>query len=236
MPLKSLATKFGKGAITKPIYIYETWLRLVGRTLQLIFSLVVAGIYASRVSSDHSAGRPQAVQWGFAVLVASLSAFTCVLFAIPQPFIKTARLFAWDFVLAILWIAVFGTFAVIFLRIPEDDEHKWYENTRVSTMRHVVWLDLVNAVFWLATGGYGCFRTFVSRKVDETIDGKLEQLEGKVTEKIGESKIGAKMNESGIGSKLGAATNIAAKVAPHVAPKYAPKIDRMNKYAGSNMV
>jgi hypothetical protein len=233
MPVKALATKFGKGAITKPIYIYETWLRIVGRSLQLIFALVVAGIYGSRVSSDRAHDRPQAVQWGFAVVVASLSAITCVLFAIPQPFVRTARLFAWDFVLAVLWIAVFGTFAVIFLRIPEDDAHKWYENTRVSTMRHTVWVDLVNAVFWLATGGYGCFRTFVSRKVDEKIDGKLEQLEGKVNDKISGSKLGSKLGgESGLGAKLGAASKLASKVAP-LAPTYAPKI---NRYAGSNMV
>ncbi|KAI3326095.1 hypothetical protein HD806DRAFT_434182 [Xylariaceae sp. AK1471] len=234
MQLKSFATKFGKGAITKPIYIYETWLRLVGRSLQLIFALVVLGLYGSRVSSDHSAGNSQAVQWVYAVIVGSLSAITSILFAIPQPFVKTARLFAWDFVLFVLWISVFGTFAVIFLRMPEDDEHKWYENTRVSTMRHAVWVDLVNAIFWLLTGGYGCFRTFVSRKVDEKIDGKLEQLEGKVSDKFNNSNLGSKLGgESGLGSKLGAASHIASKVAPHVAPKFAPKL---NKFAGSNMV
>jgi hypothetical protein len=243
MQLKSIATKFGKGAITKPIYIYETWLRLVGRSLQLIFALVVAGLYGSRVHSDSSAGNPQSARWVYAVIVASLSTITTILFAIPQPFFKTARLFAWDFTLFVLWIVLFGTFAVTFLRIPEDEEHKWYENTRVSTMRHAVWVDLVNAIFWLFTGAYGCFRTFVSRKVDETIDSKLEQLEGKVTEKMGESALGAKvgkfsekLGDSGLGSKLHAASNIASKVAPHVAPKYAPKIDRINKFAGSNMV
>ncbi|KAI8625719.1 hypothetical protein F5Y19DRAFT_241865 [Xylariaceae sp. FL1651] len=224
MQLKSFATKFGKGAITKPIYIYETWLRLVGRGLQLIFALVVLGIYGSRVSSDHNAGNSQAVQWVFAVIVASLAAITSILFAIPQPFVKTARLFAWDFTLFVLWIAVFGTFAVIFLRIPEDDAHKWYEGTRVSTMRHTVWVDLVNAVFWLLTGGYGCFRTFVSRKVDEKIDGKLEELEGKVSDKFG-SKVG----ESSLGSKIDAATQIGSKVAPHIAPKFAPKLARFTE-------
>ncbi|KAI3342508.1 hypothetical protein F4824DRAFT_206931 [Ustulina deusta] len=227
MKLVSFASKFGKGAITKPIYIYETWLRLVGRGLQLIFALVVVGLYGSRVSSDHSNDRTQAVQWVYALFVASLSAVTAVAFAIPQPFVRTARLFAWDFTLFVLWIAVFGTFAVIFLRMPDDAEHKWYENTRVSLMRHAVWLDLVNALFWLLTGGYGCFRTFVSRKVDQKIDGKLEQIENKVA---------GKLEESSLGSKLGGASkvvSVAAKVAPVVAPKFAPKL---NKFAGSNAV
>lgn len=225
MKLAPLASKFGKGAITKPIYIYETWLRLVGRGLQLIFALVVVGLYGSRVSSDHRHDRGQALQWVFALIVSTLAAITSIVFAIPQPFVRTARLFAWDFVLAILYIAVFGTFAVIFLRIPEDDAHKWYENTRVSTMRHAVWVDLVNAIFWLFTGAYGCFRTFVSRKVDEKIDGKLEQIEGKVAGKVAD-----KMGEANM-AKFGAASNIASKVAPHVAPKFAPKLNKLNKFS-----
>ncbi|KAI0877487.1 hypothetical protein GGS24DRAFT_120723 [Hypoxylon argillaceum] len=230
MQLKSFATKFGKGAITKPIYLYETWLRLVGRGLQLIFALVVVGLYGSRVSSDHSAGRPQSAEWVYALFVAALSAATAVLFAVPQPFVRTARLFAWDFTLFVLWLVVFGVFAVLFLRMPRDDAHKWYENTRVSTMRHAVWVDLVNAVFWVLTGAYGCFRTFVSRKVDGTIDTKLGQLEDKVSDKFAESSVGAKFNESNLGTKLGAATNVASKVMPHVAPKFAP---RLNKFTES---
>ncbi|KAI0431140.1 hypothetical protein F5Y09DRAFT_204783 [Xylaria sp. FL1042] len=227
MALGSIASKFGKGAIAKSLYIYETWLRLAGRSLQLIFALVVVGLYGSRVSSDHTNDRSQAVQWVFALIVSSLSAITSVLFAIPQPFVRTARLFAWDFTLFILWIAVFGTFAVIFLRMPDDDAHKWYHNTRVSVMRHAVWIDLVNAVFWLLTGAYGCFRTFVSRKVDEKIDSKLGQLEDKVS---------GKLEESGLGAKLGQASkvaSVASKVAPVVAPKFAPKL---SKFTESNAV
>ncbi|KAI1203397.1 hypothetical protein F5X97DRAFT_131131 [Nemania serpens] len=224
MQLKALATKYGKGAVTKPLYIYETWLRLVGRALQLIFALVVVGLYGSRVSSDHSHGRPQAAQWVYALFVASLSAVTAVVFAVPQPFVRTARLFAWDFALFVLWIAAFGVFAVLFLRMPDDDAHKWYENVRASTMRHAVWVDLVNAIFWLLTGAYGCFRTFVSRKVDEKIEGKLEQIESKVSDRFGDSELA---------SKLGAASHVASKVMPHVpqklAPRFAPKLAKFTE-------
>ncbi|KAI0864308.1 hypothetical protein F4860DRAFT_465816 [Xylaria cubensis] len=225
MKLGSVATKFGKGAITKPLYLYETWLRLVGRGIQLIFALVVVGLYGSRVSSDHSNGRSQAVQWVYALIVATLSAITAVVFAIPQPFVKTARLFAWDFVLFVLWIAAFGTFAIIFLRMPDDDAHKWYENTRVSVMRHAVWIDLVNAIFWLLTGGYGCFRTFVSRKVDEKMDQKMEQLENKVSDKFSD-KFGSDTN---LGGKLSAASDIAGKIAPLAPVKYATKINKFRE-------
>ncbi|KAI0967348.1 hypothetical protein F4678DRAFT_446322 [Xylaria arbuscula] len=223
MKLGLFAKKFGKGAITKPIYLYETWLRLVGRSLQLIFALVVVGLYGSRVSSDHSNGRSQAVQWVYALIVASFSAITAVLFAIPQPFVKTARLFAWDFTLFVLWIAVFGTFAVIFLRMPDDDAHKWYENTRVSVMHHAVWVDLVNAIFWLLTGGYGCFRTFVSRKVDEKIDSQLGKIENKVSDKLEESSFGPHIG------KVSKVASFASKAAPVIAPTYAPKIGRFQE-------
>ncbi|KAI1112669.1 hypothetical protein F5Y14DRAFT_252074 [Nemania sp. NC0429] len=231
MQLKSLVTKYGKGAVTKPLYLYETWLRLVGRALQLIFALVVVGLYGSRVSSDHNAGRPQSARWVYALFVASVSAATSVLFAIPQPFVRTARLFIWDFVLFIFWIAAFGVFAVLFLRMPDDDAHKWYENTRVSVMRHAVWIDLVNAIFWLLTGGYGCFRTFVSRKVDEKIDAKLEQIESKVSDRIHESELGSKLGAAqNIASKLGAASHVASKVMPQkLAPTFAPKLPRFTE-------
>ncbi|KAI0110788.1 hypothetical protein GGR51DRAFT_557790 [Nemania sp. FL0031] len=228
MALKAFATKYGKTAVTKPLYIYETWLRLIGRGLQLIFALIVVGLYGSRVNSDRSAGNPQASQWVYALFIASLSAITTVLFAIPQPFVKTARLFAWDLVLFVLWIAVFGVFAVLFLRMPHDDQHKWYQGVRVSTMRVAVWIDLVNALFWLLTGGYGCFRTFVSRKVDEKIDGKLEQIESKVSSKVSD-KFGDRFAESNVGAKFGAATNVASKVMPHVAPKFAPKLNKFTE-------
>ncbi|KAI1432669.1 hypothetical protein GGR50DRAFT_688782 [Xylaria sp. CBS 124048] len=215
MYLKPIATKFGKGAISKTFYIYETYLRLLGRFIQLIFALTVLALYGSRVHSDHKAGNPQAFQWVYAVFLASLSSLTAILFAIPQPFIKTARLFIWDCVLGILWISIFGIFAVIFLRIPRDDEHTWYHTTRVSTMRHAVWVDLVNAVLWLATSGYGCFRTFVSRKVDETIDGALEKIENKVSDKLDETPVGVQMKN---------VSNVAARAMPYVPPRLAPKI------------
>ncbi|KAI2640069.1 hypothetical protein GGS21DRAFT_504910 [Xylaria nigripes] len=224
MLLKSVVTKFGKGAITKPIYLYETWLRLVGRALQLIFAIVVIGLYGSRVHSDHKAGNAQAVQWVYALGVASISAITAIIFAIPQPFVRTARLFVWDFVLAVLWIAVLGIFAVIFLPMPRDDAHKWYQNTRVSTMRHAVWIDLVNVIFWLGTGGYGCFRTFVSRKVDEKMDKKLNDIEAKVTERVGDSSLGAKFET---------ASHVASKAMPHVAPHLGPAV---NKFVGSRRI
>ncbi|KAI0024280.1 hypothetical protein F4780DRAFT_655559 [Xylariomycetidae sp. FL0641] len=184
MQLKSLATKFGKGAVTKQLYIYETWLRWAARGLQFILALVVVGLYGHRVDTDRRAGRAQAAAWVYAVFVGGVSCLTCVVFAVPNPFVRTHRLFAWDLVLFVLWIAVFGAFAAVFLHRAEDAPD--YQGTDVGLMKHAVWLDLVNCLFWLGTGVYGCFRTFVARRLDQKIGAKLDRIEGRVNDSVNE--------------------------------------------------
>ncbi|KAI2603741.1 hypothetical protein GGR54DRAFT_455994 [Hypoxylon sp. NC1633] len=199
MPLKSLVKKFGKGAATKQVYLYETWLRWIARGIQLILALIVCGLYGSRVDRDRRDGNAQSAAWVYALLVAGLSCVTCFIYGIPNPFAKLQphRLFAWDLILFILWIAVFGTFAAIFLK-REDDE---YEGVNVALMKCAVWVDLVNALFWMCTGAYGCFRTFVGKKVN----GKVDQYSNKV-----EDTINAKVDQY-VGS---AANNFSMKLNP----------------------
>ncbi|KAI1336746.1 hypothetical protein F5Y15DRAFT_418567 [Xylariaceae sp. FL0016] len=180
--LKSLASKFtkvGKGAGTAQLRLYETWLRWAARGIQFIFALVVVGLYGYRVNKDRSDGNPQAAAWVYAVITGGLSCITCIVYAIP--FVPSPRIFFWDLTLFILWIAVFGTFANIFLKLPEGQD---YQGTDGDTMRHAVWLDLVNCLFWLGTGIYGCVRTFVGRKIDGKINKTLDSLEEKAMDKI----------------------------------------------------
>ncbi|KAI2603267.1 uncharacterized protein GGS25DRAFT_86608 [Hypoxylon fragiforme] len=180
--IKSFVTKFGKGAATKQVYIYETWLRWVARGIQFILAIIVCGLYGSRVNRDHKDGNPQSVAWVYALIVAGLSSITCFVYAIPNPFSKfqSHRLFAWDLTLFVLWIALFGTFAVIFLKRDDDK----YEGTSVALMKCAVWVDLVNALFWAGTGAYGCFRTFVGKKVN----GKIDQYQTKIEDGL-QSKV-----------------------------------------------
>lgn len=180
MQLASLFTKFGKGAASKQLYIYETWARWAARALQFVFALVVIGLYGNRVDHDRKAGDPQSPAWVYAVVVAGLSCVTCVIYAIPLPFLKIHRLFAWDLLLFILWIAVFGVFAGLFLKNTDDE----YQGTSVKVMKNAVWIDLVNCIFWLLTGLWGCFRTFVGRKVDGSINRGLGSIESKVSGKV----------------------------------------------------
>ncbi|OTB02007.1 hypothetical protein M426DRAFT_323082 [Hypoxylon sp. CI-4A] len=184
LAIKSFAKKFGKGAATKQIYIYETWLRWVARGIQFILAIIVCGLYGTRVSRDHRAGNPQSAAWVYALFVAGFSSITCLLYAIPNPFsrLQSHRLFAWDLILFVLWIALFGTFATIFLKRDEDE----YQGTSVRVMKCAIWVDLVNAIFWLCTGVYGCVRTFVGRKVNGKIDQYQNKVEDKINAKVGE--------------------------------------------------
>jgi hypothetical protein len=158
----------GKNAATAPIAIYETWARMIGRAIQFVFALVVIGLYARRIDVDSRAGRPQAAAWLYAVTVGILSNLTALLFALPIPFLKTHRLFIWDFVLFALWIACFGTFGAMYLNRAEDAEA--YPGTSNGVMKVAVYIDLVNAILWMGTAGYGCCRTFLGKKVDAKIN------------------------------------------------------------------
>ncbi|KAI2635637.1 hypothetical protein GGS26DRAFT_507299 [Hypomontagnella submonticulosa] len=182
MPIKSFVKRFGKGAATKQVYIYETWLRWIARGLQFIFAIIVCGIYGNRVDRDRKDGNSQSVAWVYALLVAGLTCITCLLYSIPNPFsrMQSHRLFAWDLILFVLWIVQFGIFAGLFLKREEDE----YEGVSVALMKCGVWIDLVNAVFWLGTGLYGCFRTFVGRKVNDKIDQVQNKVENQVNSKV----------------------------------------------------
>ncbi|KAI0165221.1 hypothetical protein GGR52DRAFT_100708 [Hypoxylon sp. FL1284] len=183
MAIKSLITRFGKGAATKQVYIYEMWARWAARGIQFILALVVIGLYGNRVDRDRRDGNAQASAWVYALVVAGMTCITCLAYAIPNPFkgMQPHRLFAWDLILFVLWIALFGTFAAIFLKRHDGDE---YEGTSVRLMKCAVWVDLVNALLWFGTGAYGGFRTLLGRKVNGKIDQYSDRAESAVNAKI----------------------------------------------------
>lgn len=94
---------------------------------------------------------------------------TCVAYFVP-PVLRQAGIaaVAWNFVLFILWIAVFGVFGSVCdhcvdsrsgadrrqMFIKEDPEG----DSGIERMKSAVWVDLVNALLWLtatlAAAGY----------------------------------------------------------------------------------
>ncbi|KAM0276277.1 hypothetical protein ACHAQH_006907 [Verticillium albo-atrum] len=177
---------FSEGADTGKA-VGKTWLktfevipRLVCRALQFVFALIACGFYGNRVDADRKDdGGGFSPEWMFAVIVGGLSAVTAVAFLVAAPLsaipvvgsrikmFKTYRAFAWDGTLFIAWIVVFGIMAGIFLGRDSDDP---YKGSSTGAMKTAVWVDLVNAIFWLVSAGYGCFKTFLGDKADQATD------------------------------------------------------------------
>lgn len=181
---RKLAARVGKGAATKQIGLYENMARWIARGIQLIFALIVVGMYGHRVDSDRRDGSSQSAAWLYATVVAGASCITCAVYCIP--FAPVHRLWPVDAVLSLGWLVVFGVFAGIFLHRESGTE---YEGTSVRLMKVAVWIDLVNCILWLATTGYGVFRTFLGRKakaIEDRLDNKLGSLEDKAMGKISE--------------------------------------------------
>ncbi|KAG5954472.1 hypothetical protein E4U58_007591 [Claviceps cyperi] len=104
-------------------------------------ALAVCGLYGQDLSSNHHNSK-----WVYAVVVGSLSAITCVIYFIPALLRHSGIIGAgWNFILFILWIALFGVFGSLF--IHENPEG----NGGIRRMKNAVWVDLVSALLWLAS-------------------------------------------------------------------------------------
>lgn len=122
-------------------------IRLVLRFLQFILGITVIGLYAVDLRKADKMDAYTDGKWVFAVVVGTLSAVTVLIYAIP--FIKSYWAFGWDWLLFILWTALFGTFGSIFIKAkPTPEQHGQIR------MKHAVWVDLVNMLLWLITAVY----------------------------------------------------------------------------------
>ncbi|KAI9820047.1 MAG: hypothetical protein M1826_001037 [Phylliscum demangeonii] len=135
------------------------------RALQLVLALAIAGVYGSDVNNARKQHRAVDSRWVaslrptfspslhansiqvYAEVVAGLSALTSILYLIPflSAYLNASLFFAWDALLFIFWVAVFGAFGKLFLHRHPD----------LPRMRHAVWLDLVNMLLWFATAAVG---------------------------------------------------------------------------------
>jgi len=82
----------------------------------------------------------------YAEVVASLSAVSALLYMIPIV-ARVPFLFVWDALLFILWIALFGLFGKMYIHADAQGDGG------ITRMKHAVWIDLVNALFWLVSAG-----------------------------------------------------------------------------------
>ncbi|TPX09764.1 uncharacterized protein E0L32_009103 [Thyridium curvatum] len=111
---------------------------------QFVLAITVCGLYGVDLSRASKAGVRSDSRWVYAEVVGALSALTALLLMVPF-FLRFAAVWVWNVVLFILWIALFGVFASLF--IHEDPEG----NGDIQRMKNAVWVDLVNALLWLFT-------------------------------------------------------------------------------------
>lgn len=125
------------------------------RILQFVLALAVCGLYGTDLNNARMNDKYADPKWVYAVVIASFSAITCIVYAIP--FIKSHLFFAWDTILFILWVAVFGIFGKMY--IHEDPEG----DSGIQRMKNAVWVDLVNMLLWLSSAAYSTFLFFKYR-------------------------------------------------------------------------
>lgn len=87
----------------------------------------------------------------YAEVVASLSAFTALLYLIPFAS-RVPFAFVWDTILFCGWIALFGIFGNMYIKERAEGD------AGIIRMKHAVWVDLTNALLWLISAvGMGIF-------------------------------------------------------------------------------
>jgi hypothetical protein len=133
----------------------------VYRLVQMVLALTVCGLYGVDL---HKANREHAYSDGkwvrppsspstqpsanssqvYAEVTASLAAVTALIYLIPF-FSRIPFLFVWDFILCILWFALFGIFGHLYIGTRADDYG-------IQRMKNAVWVDLTNALLWMISG------------------------------------------------------------------------------------
>ncbi|KAI0447188.1 hypothetical protein F4803DRAFT_546404 [Xylaria telfairii] len=120
-----------------PEYFFFATLHIV----QFILSIVVIGLYGTDVDHARKAGIYADGKWVYAVVVASISAVTNLLYIIPA-ILRLVVVPVWSFTLFLLWIILFGMFADMYIR--EDPEG----NSDIQRMKNAVWVVLTNSLLW----------------------------------------------------------------------------------------
>jgi len=137
------------------------------RVLQLVLACAVIGLYGKYLSRAQDAHEHADARWVWAVVVASLSAITAIIYSLP--FFPLRFFFIWDILLFIFWLTVFGIFAKLF--VNEDPEG----NHDIEQMRDAMWLDLVNWLLWLISALVGFWYFWRYRNQRTTLTGRARE-------------------------------------------------------------
>lgn len=126
--------------------------------VQFALAIAVCALYGIDLHRASKEGKYMDSKWVYAEVVVGLSAFTTVLYLVPF-ILRFWLVWAWNLILFILWIALFGVFGNMYIR--EDAEG----DSGIQRMKNAVWVDLVNALLWFFTflGALGYWHTHRQR-------------------------------------------------------------------------
>ncbi|KAK4944474.1 hypothetical protein LTR10_016148 [Elasticomyces elasticus] len=144
-----------------PSFRKSNLLNLLLRTGQLIIGLSIIGLYGVDLNRAHREDKYTDGKWVFAVVCGTLAAVTAITYGIVGAFLsynRVALLFAWDFVLMILFAALSGIFGSMFMH--EAVEMEW----GIHRMKVAVGFDLAGLVLWFITGCLGLWWTLAERR------------------------------------------------------------------------
>lgn len=110
--------------------------------VQFALAITVCGLYGVDLQRAHVEHKYIDSKWIYAEVVGAISALTAVLYLVPF-ILRFWLVWAWNIILFILWIALFGVFGKMY--IHEDPEG----DAGITRMKNAVWVDLASALIWL---------------------------------------------------------------------------------------
>ncbi|KKY19661.1 hypothetical protein UCDDS831_g05320 [Diplodia seriata] len=129
--------------------------RVFLRFLQFVLALTVCGLYGVDLDAARKAHAYGDAKWVYVEVVAGLAALTCLAYLLPM--VKSLFFFAWDWVVFVLWLVVFGIFGRMY--IGEAVEY----DAGIRRMKHAVWVDLTCMLLWFITAVYGTVMWWINR-------------------------------------------------------------------------
>ena len=163
---------------TLPDFHLRTVVNGCVRLCQLVGALVVCVYYGSildKALKNNVYGDPK---WIFATTVGGISGATALVYLLWNFFLEFRAfsvLFAWDTVVAILWIVCSGVFGNMYLKEKAEMDEG------IKRMKVAEGFDLANMLLWMGTAAWCSWVVFVSRQ-DLLLEGRQ-----KYTPKGGES-------------------------------------------------
>ncbi|KAJ5360508.1 hypothetical protein N7517_009699 [Penicillium concentricum] len=156
------------------------------RFLQFVFGLTVIGLYGKDVHHDHSDKHTWHSKWVYALITAFLATVTAAIHLIlpfvmrkakpgagPGPALLLPQ-FAWEFVVTVLWLTLFGIFGKMYIgvhpvegsgaKVDAATTSELGDASKINRMRHAVWIDIINLVFWVMTASWVLVRWLKSRR------------------------------------------------------------------------